>query len=335
MVVMENSVLEEYTAVQSSVGFLNLSYRGKLEVTGSDRVSFLHSIISNDVQGLPEFDGRYGTLLTPTGKIISDFYYYVFAEFVLIDIEPGLVPKTMETLQKYIIMDEVHLKDISDDVAHFSLQGPRSGKLISQLFGVPGPSRGYQVQETNWEGARTWLIRKGELADTGYEVLLSEKAAPSLRGAILEAGSGGLDLRQVGQEARNILRMEAAIPWYGVDMDESHYPMEARLDSAISLTKGCYMGQEVVARATNLGGVPKLLLGLKLASDSIAPKGAKVLEKKGKPIGQVTSSVFSPRLQTSIALAYLKRAFALPGRLYHVEISPQELISAEVVDRFF
>ena len=331
---MQETTQKEYAAVRGSVGFLDLSYRGKLEATGPDRITFLHSMISNDVQGLANFTGRYATLLTPTGKIVSDFYYYVFPEFVLIDIEPGLVPKTMEMLEKYIIMDEVDFKDISDDIAHLSLHGPRSPELIRQLFCLPGPSAQYQVQETEWEGARTWLIRKSELEEDGYEILLSEKAAPSLREAVMEAASGELKLLRVGQEARNILRVENGVPWYGVDMDESHYPMEARLDNAISLTKGCYLGQEVVARATNLGGVPKLLIGLKLRSDFAAPRKARVLDKEGKPMGSVTSSVFSLRLQTPIALAYLKRAFAAPGTLCQVEISPEKLVSAEVVDRF-
>ena len=98
-------------------------------------------------------------------------------------------------------------------------------------------------------------------------------------------------------------------------------PMEARLDGAISLTKGCYVGQEVVARATNLGGVPKLLMGLKLRSDSVPRKGARVLESEGKQIGTVTSGVFSPQLRTAIAFAYLKRNFARSGSVYDIEIS--------------
>ena len=333
MVSMEGSTLEEHAAVRHAVGFLELSYRGKVEITGPDRVTFFHSLISNDVEGLPEFSGRYGTLLTPTGKIVSDFYYYRFPEFLLVDIEPALVPKTMETLENYIIMDEVYLKDISDDVAHFSVQGPCSSELVEKLFGLPGPLPQYRVQETKWEGEWTWIIGKNELAQAGCEIMVSELKAASLRRAILGSGARW-GIRQVSAEARNILRLEAGIPWYGVDMDESHYPMEARLDGAISLTKGCYVGQEVVARATNLGGVPKLLMGLKLQGDSIPPRGSRVLESDGKQIGTITSGVFSPQLQTAIAFAYLKRNFALPGSICNIEISKQELVSGEIVERF-
>ncbi len=333
MVTMETSTLEEHAAVRHSFGFLELSYRGKIKITGPDRVTFLHSLISNDVEGLPEFSGRYGTLLTPTGKIVSDFYYYRFPEFLLVDIEPALLPKTMETLENYIIMDEVYLKDISDDVAHFSVQGPRSPELLEKLFGLPGPLAQYRVQETKWEGEWTWIIGKNELARVGCEIMLSELRAATLRRAILGSGDER-DIRQVNAEVRNILRVEAGIPWYGVDMDESTYPMEARLDGAISLTKGCYVGQEVVARATNLGGVPKLLMGLKLRGDSIPPRGARVLESEGKQIGAVTSGVFSPQLGTAIAFAYLKRNFAVPGSVCDVEISEQKFVSCEVVDRF-
>ena len=330
---MEPATLEEHEAVCSAVGFLDLSYRGKVEVKGADRASFLHSIISNDVQGLGEFSGRYGALLTPTGKLLSDFYYYRFPDFILIDLEPALVPRTVEMLEKYIIMDEVYLKDISDEIAHFSLQGPRSSELVRELLNTQEPSGLYQVLETEWRGAQVYLVRKNELADVGYEILLSEDAAPSLRRAILETAKD-FGLHEIGPEARNILRSEAGIPWYGIDMDESHYPMEARLDGAISLTKGCYVGQEVVARATNLGGVPKLLMGLKLRGDSVPQKGARVLESEGKQIGTVTSGIFSPQLRTAIAFAYLKRNFARSGSVYDVEISPNELVAGEVVDKF-
>ncbi len=121
---MESQTLEEYQAVRDAVGFLDLSDRGKIEVTGPDRITFLHSMISNDVKELPEWAGRYGTFLTARGRIVSDFFYYKFPEQIILDITTDLLAKTVQTLEKYIVMDEVDLKDVSTDSSHFSLQGP-------------------------------------------------------------------------------------------------------------------------------------------------------------------------------------------------------------------
>ncbi len=325
--------LEEYQAVRDAVGFLDLSDRGKIEVTGPDRVTFLHSMISNDVKELSEWAGRYGTFLTARGRIVSDFFYYKFPEQITLDITTDLLAKTVQTLEKYIVMDEVDLKDVSSDSSHFSLQGPGASKLVQELLGDSGPEEQYTVREVKWQEATLWIIRKNELAESGFEMILPRDIAPSFQAALLEKGSGS-GLREIGREARNILRLEASIPWYGVDMDENRYPVEARLNEAISYTKGCYLGQEVVSKATHVGGVSNLLMGLRVRSEQIPSQGSSVFNEEGKQIGAVTSSVFSPRCKGPIAFAYLKRAFAEAGGLCQVEVGGGESVPAEVVDRF-
>ncbi len=329
---MQQETQEEYQAVRSAVGFLDLSDRGKIEVTGPDRVTFLHSMISNDVKELPEWDGRYGTFLTARGRIISDFFYYRFPDELLLDISTELLARTIEVLEKHIIMDQVDLKDLSSERSHFSLQGPAASQLVQELFGDSGPGTQYAVQEVKWQDTTLRLIRKDELAECGFEMILPQQIASSLQGSLRERGSS-LGLREIGREARNILRLEAGIPWYGIDMNENRYPMEARLEEAISLTKGCYVGQEVVAKATHTGSVGNLLMGLKVKEDRIPPPDSPVLSS-GKQIGAVTSAVFSPRWNCPIAFAYLKRAFARPGEVCQVEVAEGESVSAEVVDRF-
>lgn len=326
-------VLEEYNAVRHTVGFLDLSGRGKIEAAGSDRISFLHNMISNEVQGLADFTGGYAALLTATGKIIADFFYYRLPESVLIDVDGELHAKLLASLEKFIIMDDVTLKDVSANFAHFSLQGPRSGELVQNIFGGELPAENYHVRQMNWDRGSGWVIRKNELSESGFEILSSSETAAALRASVLERGEE-LGVREIGEEAWNILRFEAGIPKYGIDMDESHYPMEARLDKAVSLTKGCYPGQEVVARATHLGGVPKLLMGLKIEGTTIPQAGARVLDQEGKEIGIITSALFSPALEQPIAFAYLKRIFAGAGKRYQVEVSPQKFAGAEVVEKF-
>jgi len=330
---MQQQTLEQYQAVRDAVGFLDLSDRGKIEVAGPDRITFLHSMISNDVKELPEWAGRYGTFLTARGRIVSDFFYYKFPEQIILDITTDLLAKTVQTLEKYIVMDEVDLKDVSSHSSHFSLQGPGASSLVQELLGNSGPEEPYAIKEVKWQETSLWLIRKNELAESGFEIIVPRQIAPSLRAALEEKGSHS-GFREIGEEARNILRLEAAIPWYGVDMDENRYPVEARLKEAISYTKGCYLGQEVVSKATHVGGVGNLLMGLKIQAEQIPSQGSSVFNEEGKQIGAVTSAVFSPRCNGPIAFAYLKRAFAEAGGLCQVEVGEGESAPAEVVENF-
>jgi folate-binding protein YgfZ len=330
---LDRSILEQHKSVREAVGFLDLTDRGKIEVTGPDRTTFLHAMISNDVVELPELAGRYGTLLTDRGKIVSDFFYYKLPEILLIDVSKELLPVMKETLEKYIIMDEVELEDLSGQRVHFSLQGPKASELVLNLFETAISSEAYQVKEVDWEGSPGWLIAKQDLAESGCELIFSAEVTESLKQAILKEGDS-LGLAEISREARNILRLEAGIPWYGEDMDENRYPMEARLETAISLTKGCYLGQEVVSKAVHIGGVSKLLMGLKVNLSVVPVKGARVLNNEGTQIGAITSAAFSPRFERPIALAYLKSKFALLGDVCQVETGEGKTATAEIVEKF-
>ncbi|MEE8349308.1 MAG: glycine cleavage T C-terminal barrel domain-containing protein [Acidobacteriota bacterium] len=326
-------ILKQHQAVRETVGFLDLKDRGKIEVTGPDRITFLHAMISNDVTELSELAGRYGTLLTDRGKLVADFFYYKLPETLLIDVSMTLLPVMQETLQKYIIMDEVELTDLSSQWGHFSLQGPRASELVDKLFETSVPDEHYHLKEVNWAGTVVWLIAKPDLFEMGCELIVHDPFRESLKAAVLEAGVG-LGLAEISQETRNLLRLEAGIPWFGQDMDGDRYPMEARLESAISLTKGCYLGQEVVSKATHIGGVNKLLMGLKVDQPKVPARDASVFSNEGTPIGVITSAVFSPRFGHPIALAYLKSKFALPGEECRVETGDGESVAAEIVEKF-
>ncbi len=331
--ILERKILEQHSAVREAVGFLDLNDRGKIEMTGPDRITFLHAMISNDVAELAELDGRYGTFLTDRGKMVSDFFYYKLPETVLIDVVHDLLPVMKESLEKYIVMDEVELEDISARTEHFSLQGPKSSDLVEKLFGKAIPGQPYEVREVDWEGDPVWLIAKPDLAESGCEMIFPGAIADGFKKAILEEGAA-LGVAEISGEAHNILRLEAAIPWFGRDMDENRYPMEARLKTAISLTKGCSLGQEVVSKATHVGGVSNLLMGLKLDGTDVPAKDAGILGNDGTRIGAITSAVFSPRFECPIALGYLKSKFALTGEFCQVEGAPGETSRAEIVEKF-
>lgn len=329
---LTSSQQEEYSAAREGAGWIDCGDRSCLEVTGSDRVDFLHNMISNDVTQLEEDHGRYGTFLTPRGRIIADFYYYKLADRIVMDLASDLLEKTLETFNKFIIMDDASFSDRSVEWSALALLGPASIPPLEQLIGREVPSEVLELKELQWEEGRLRIIRKDELSLPHLQVWCSREVSSAFRRRLL-APKTDSRFREIGRPVEKILRVEAAIPRYGVDMDEKTYPMEARLDRAISLSKGCYVGQEVVAKATHIGGVGRLLSCLTMEGAAVPPAGARVRAGQ-REVGQVTSAVYSPHRKSAIALAYLKRNFATAGTRCQVEVGASEFRSALVVESF-
>jgi len=324
--------LQQYNAAHSSVGFVNLASRGKLQLTGPDRISFFHALITNEVEGVSEWSGRYGALLTARGRIVSDFFYYKLPAEILVDLPPGVLENVVQILDSYIVMDEVELNNVSAEWNHCCLVGPQSQELLTHLFPEYSPQKAYGVQELEWEDSILRVITKHEISSSHFELLSPSHRAPYFREVLLERGRS-LGIMEVQEGAWKTLRLEAGIPQFGVDMDGSRYPMEARMTTAISLTKGCFVGQEVVAKATHVGGVNNLLMGLKLKGDRVPDAGSGVFDESGKQVGAVTSAAFSPMHGCAVALAYIRSFFASPGNLCKVQMDRETEIPAEVVER--
>lgn len=325
---MNEASLRQYAAVHETVGWRDLSGRGKVRITGPDRVTFLHAMISNEVEGLMEGEGRYGTLLTATGKILADFYYYRLADFLLIDIAPELLCGFLENLRKYIIMDDVELEDISEQLGHFAIEGPKSTELMQKILGEDAPPDPDRFLSVDWEGEALWWIRKDELVEPGFEIVLPSRTQSRFVETVAAAGST-FGFVKVEAEAFEVLRLERGIPVNGIDFSDRNNPVEVRLSDAYSLTKGCYTGQEVVSKATRVGSVPKALSRLILEGQDVPERGASVTDQEGREIGRITSAVFSPILGCPIALAYLKKGFWVPGAVHRVG-----RLKAEVTDSF-
>jgi folate-binding protein YgfZ len=290
-------------------------------------------MISNEVEGLREREGNYGTLLTATGKILADFYYYRFSDFLLIDVAGDLGPQLVTELQKYIIMDDVELQDISGESGHYSIQGPRALDLLESILGSGAPASQNAVSPATWGGESLWWIRKNELVEPGFEIIFPNSIRREFRDAFLEEGVD-YGLSQFGLEAYELLRLERGIPLYGVDFTRENNPVEARLTEAYSLTKGCFVGHEVVSKATLVGSVPKALVRLKILGEEVPPARSRVVELGGKEIGRITSAAFSPVLGHAIALAFVKKGFWTPGDIHHVEIPSEGMLRVEVVKDF-
>lgn len=315
----------ECEAVRKGVGLLDLSFRGKIEVTGKDRVSFLHNLLSNDIKNLGLGNGTYATLLNAQGRILADMNVCVFANSIFLEMEGGLEKKVLAHLQKLHVTEEVEFRDVTADWILLSLQGPRSDALVDAL--IHGPVMvTEELNHTNFTILDTpaTLIRRSVTGEKGFHFLIPKEKGEPIVKRILEVGKL-YGIRPVGSGAHEILRIEAGIPRYGIDMDETTMLPETGLESiAASETKGCYPGQEVVARIKTYGGLNRKLGGVLFDKVSLPRTGDKILKDR-EEIGMITSACHSPTLGKGIALVYLKKGYFDPGRDVSIQSSSQPI----------
>ena len=323
-----SSLDDEYLAAREAVIAVDRSYMGRVQVKGADRVTFLNSMLSNDVKSLAVGSGMQAALLSQKGKLVSDMIVYRLDESVLLEMEPEQIGPVMKALARYIVSEDVKLEDVSDRQAVISVEGPRASELLSKPIGEPLPElppyhfTHASIGETP---IRVSAVRHGP--GPGFDVAIGVERAVSVLERILDAGSDK-GLRIAGHSTQNTRRIEAGIPLFGVDMNESHLLLEVDLQNAVSFSKGCCLGQEYVARLAHRGHLNRKLVGLKIDSAYIPLQGDEILGQ-GQPVGQVTSATFSPALDYPIALGYVHRQFFEPGTTVSIK-SEDEQISARV-----
>ena len=298
----------EYESVRRAAGLFDLSHRGLLQFTGPDRLSFLQGMLSNDLRALKTFDGQYATILNQQGKVLADLRVLCALNSLYLDFWENLKERIIEHLNRYLVADEVEIADRSGEYATLSLQGPNAEALLRNVTGPAElPSQSAHHGMVSLEGAAVCVVRASHAGDAGFDLIIPNAVLAAIARRLTDSGKQ-LGVRWVGEEAQNILRVEAGIPRYGIDFNEENLLLEVGLDHAVSFTKGCYLGQEVVERIRSRGHVNRKLCGLWLDGQTPAESGD-VIRVDGKEIGRVTSSVVSPRLKRPIALGYLQKDF--------------------------
>ena len=315
-------VLAEHAALRERAGVLDLSFRSRICLTGADRVRFLHGQVTNDINRLRPGDGCYAAITTAKGKMESDLNIYALPDELLLDFEPGLTEKISRRLEKFIVSDDVQVVDVAPLYGLLSVQGPQAGAVV-QALGIfpelPGAAlQSLKVSDATlgemylMNQARVGLFESGAHGVTrptcGFDLFIPTDSLGAVADKLIAAAKS-LGGRACGWDALEIARLEAGIPRFGVDMDESNIPLEAGIESrAVSYKKGCYIGQEVINRIHSVGHVNKELRGLRLADDlkALPLKGDKLFHD-GKEVGYVTSAVKSPALNANIALGYVRR----------------------------
>ena len=302
----------EYQKVRSAAGLIDLSHRGLLQFTGSDRLPFLQGLLSNDLRILKPLDGQYATVLTQQGKVIADVRVLCSLNSFYLDFWENLRSKIIDHLNRYLVADEVEIADRSDEYSILSIQGPRSEALLRDLVGQAElPDQLWHHTMVNIDGAAICVVSASHTGEPGFDLIAPQASLADLAHKLTDAGKK-FSAAWVGEEAQHILRVEAGIPRYGVDFSEDNLLLEVGIDHAVSFSKGCYLGQEVVERIRSRGHVNKRLSGLLLDGQEAAEAGDSI-SAGDKEVGRVTSSVISPRLKRPIALGYLNKDFWTPG----------------------
>ena len=320
---------QEYRAVREAAGLLDLSFRTQVRVTGADRVSFCQGMMTNDVARLAEGEGCYAAMLTAQGRLVADFRVLALRGAFLLDVDARIKDKLVGSLSRYIVGDDVALEDEGAAWVSLGVEGPKWRAVLEAAGSSVAPlARICDHAQAQAAGTDVRIVRSSLTGEDGCQILVPRQAAETLWEGLLAAGSG-VGVRPVGTDALDTLRIEAGIPWYGHDMDESRVVLEVGLDSAISHTKGCYLGQEVVERASARGHVNRRLTGLVLGGTTVPASGDKVLHD-AREVGWVTSATLSPYLERAICLAYVRRECLRPGTRVLID-KGGEMMIAEVL----
>jgi folate-binding protein YgfZ len=301
----------EYRAVRDSgaAGLIDLSSRGRIEIGGTEAVLFLNGLITNDVKTLAENSWMAAAFPNVQGRMLAHARVLRLGDRFLFDTEAVTREQIIKTLGRFTLAGDFSVKDITAETALLSIQGKRSSEIVRAVLGDDAAAVGRgQIVNADWKDDHVRVIRATHTAEDGFDLFTSAAASHSLWDALSRAGAS-----PVGFDALEILRIEAGSPRYGVDVDETKVVLETGLDDAVSFTKGCYVGQEIIARIHFRGHVAKRLAGIMLDTEGELRAGDKVRNAEGKEVGWITSAARSPHLNRTIALGYVKYDYLQEG----------------------
>lgn len=281
---------------------------GLVEVTGADRVRWLDGMLSNDVAGLepgPERSGCPALLLTRKGRIVADPHVLLRPEALWLALARAAAAVAIETLERFVVADRVELADRSDAWERLALEGPAAPELLDAAAGRPLGLAPGATADAELAGTAVVVAAYG-MTRGGRQIFVPAGSAERVAAALRAAGAA-----EAGSEALEILRIEAGTPRLFAELDESVLPAEAGLGHAISTEKGCYTGQEIVARLASRGRVNHRLVGLALGGAPVPAPGDAIRDGE-REVGEVTSACLSPRAG-AVALGFVRATSAAPG----------------------
>jgi folate-binding protein YgfZ len=328
---------DEYRVLHEGAALLDrTAERGRLELRGADRRAYLHGLLTNDIAGLAAGTGCYAALLTPQGRMISDMRVSELRDRLIVDLPASAGEGVRQRLADFIFSEDVEVQDIGATVAHWGLYGPAAAGVAASVLdagteapdGLPSMSLNANVERT-FRDRPAILVRSDDFGIDGFEILVEASVSDQMQQALLDAGAQRID-----RDTADVARVEAGRPAFGRDMESTTIPLEAGIeDRAISLSKGCYVGQEVIIRVLHRGQgrVAKRLVGMIGATGEGPLLPGMRLESGGREVGSLTSAVDSPRLGRPIALGYVHRDFSEPGHVLDVRHGDDPVRTVTVV----
>jgi glycine cleavage system T protein len=303
-----SSIEEEYAAAKTGAALIDRSHLGRIKVTGEDSLDLLNRLSTNDVMGLAAGAGLSTVLTTNKGRVVDLLTVYCHGDELVVLTAPQNREKVPSWIDRFVFGEEVELQDVTDSLAMLTLLGPRATEILDDLtdlnVGDLDEHHGFQASVS---GSEVYVARESRLWGQAYNILVEADSAAGVWDLLLEAGAS-----QVGMEAYELLRIDSCVPQYGSELSEDYNPLEAKLDSSINFSKGCYVGQEVVARLNTYEKVKRYLVKLQF-DNGTAPQPGTALLAGEKEVGAVTSITTTPGNGMSIALAYVRKAHVQPG----------------------
>ena len=311
----------EHAAVRHAAGLSDLSHRGKIRVTGEDRIKWLQSLISNDILPLQSGEGRYSSFLTHKGKMLGYFRVYIHADAVWIEDVGEVGDATFQALRKFLLYGtKAKMENCLESWGLLLVSGPKAAEIVSAAFGTD--VRALELLhgiDAIIGGQPSLILRTEETGEQDFALLVPVQGIPTAWEQLMATGAP-FGIKPVGAQAREALRIEAGLPKAGPDLNQEIVPPEANLEGkAFSLSKGCYPGQEVVARMDTYGSVRRHLVGLVLQDGAIPPTGAKLFNGD-REVGWISSAAFSPLRNAVLAFGFPLRDFSSPGTALTVEV---------------
>jgi folate-binding protein YgfZ len=304
----------EYAAIRKSAAIIDRPYRGILELTGKDRHLFLNNLLTNQIWDKENKTGMtvgqvvYGFFLNTKGRIVSDMNVIELGDRTLLEMEEEKVETVRAAFEKYLFAEQVKMKSLVGEVYELFVTGPRAGEVIANVDGT--------------------VFRDDICGVSGYILLVPTAGVEQIWKHLTQGPSGEFDedmrfrglARRCGWAAFNTTRIEAGRPLFGIDFDDSVLPAETgQFERAVSLTKGCYLGQEIVARMHARGQVARKLVGIRMENDALPLAGTKIYDEAQNEIGGITSSTISPILSNiAICLGYVKKPFFATATKLHI-----------------
>lgn len=303
----------EYNALRGGAAVIDLSAAGKLEVSGKNAVQFVNGLVTNDVKILKPGEGVLAAFLNPQGKVVAVCRIYKVGERLLLELEPERRETIYKNLIRFVPAGEFFVQDVTERDALLSLQGPRAAELLAELTGhLVKAEPEFSISAQAIDGVNVLIATHSRSGGAGFDLFIPAESKERVRQAVLARGVL-FGARAAGGAALEIARIEAGIPREGADVTENNILLEAGFEKAVSYTKGCYLGQEIIARIHWRGQPAKQLRGLIVDSNEMPARGVELFAEDGKKVGEVTSATRSYALNRIIALGYVHRYYLAAG----------------------